>query len=170
MKILLAFIAGMALIYGAMSIPEMLLVSTSPDATVWQQISARLAIGLSLLIFATSAGLAAILGALDQRSQAAAADVGKIVAALRGAPAPVEDPAPAPEVRQPSKAEERRRRLAERMGVTLPTEDEEKATLAQHEEEAGAMALTSGFVVREKSRSKDDLDRAVEQLYGKPQR
>lgn len=82
-KLVLAVIAMAALGYGVLSIPEMLIVSTDPKATVWQQIAARIAIGLSLLIFAVAVGLSAILSAIEQRSREAAEGLKDLVKEIK---------------------------------------------------------------------------------------
>ena len=66
-----------------------LLQTWRPGATVFQQISVRLDLGLSLLTMATAGGLAAILE--QSRSQTAALAAG--LAALRSPPAVVTAPA-----------------------------------------------------------------------------
>jgi hypothetical protein len=63
-----------AVLHGLSVIPEVLLIATDAKATVWQQISARLAVGLSLLLFAVCAGIASLIQAVqsareDQRRQ-----------------------------------------------------------------------------------------------------
>jgi hypothetical protein len=140
MKFLLGLIAVVALGYGVLSIPELLLVTTDSKATVWQEISARLAIGLSLLIFAVSAGLAAILAALEQRAAQAGKELAAIIAAIEGVSASRDAQIPTKVV--PSE------RPADPRPITEPPAAET------------AMAA--------RPRSKDALDQAAESLYSKP--
>lgn len=60
----LGILAGLALVSAGFGMLELAQTWTR-DATVFQQISARVDVGLSLLVFATAGGFAAILAKMD---------------------------------------------------------------------------------------------------------
>jgi hypothetical protein len=68
-QFILIVIAGIALFNGVFGIGEWLQVSSSSKATVFQELSARINIGLSLLVLAVSVGLFAVVGGLSKLQQ-----------------------------------------------------------------------------------------------------
>lgn len=137
-KLVLGVIALAALGYGVLSVPEMLIVSTDPKATVWQQIAARIAIGLSLLIFAVAVGLSAILTAVEQRSREATEGLKALLAAIK-----------------------QTREVREVVQVADVGERDTQQT-------QGDISAPTGLPVRQHKPSKDAFDQAAEQLYSKP--
>ena len=64
----LFIIAALALGSASLAAVELMTVSTRTGGTVFQQISARVDLGLSLLVFVTAAGLGGILRRMDRNN------------------------------------------------------------------------------------------------------
>lgn len=164
MIIVLWIVAAIALVNGAMGMPDVLLIASSNKATVFQQISARMDVGLSLLVFATSSGLAAVLSRLHERSKhdeklaltldSALDAFGKAAALL---PTKTANSAPHGAPPKPAGAGQDLKAAA---GMT-------QEEIAARDAAAGGVVLSSGFVIRERPAG-DDMDAAAKALYGKP--
>jgi hypothetical protein len=114
MKVFMWVVFVIALASAGAGMVEGLEISTNPKATVWQEISFRLQVGLSLIVAVLSGGFAALLGRMEPVSTTAdnreeRSDVTTTAAPNAG-----------------------REALAKRLGVTLPTEVETAAELAKN--------------------------------------
>jgi hypothetical protein len=91
----LVILAIVAFVYGFLSLGDLLQISSRPNATVFQQISAQLGVGMSLLVFSVSIGLASVSWRL-----------GKVIEHLKAStptnPAPNESPSADKKVMQSS--------------------------------------------------------------------
>jgi len=83
MVVSLLIVAALAAISAVFGLVDLMALA-GPGATVFQQISARVDIGLSTLVFVTALGFAGVLQRMDRAPQAAAPAKAEIVETYRG--------------------------------------------------------------------------------------